>query len=1085
MPFPGTTQIPLLFAGGLESKIAKFSLDQPNLEDAINCRYTVAGQVEKRPGFTALSRNVLGGGYIEAGAAVNVFNNELVLFDGQSMYSWQDDERVWVRKGSAFSLSTGQTRVLNTKIATQSNPDAFTCSAGTLAAELTLYVWEDNRTAPSNQEGVRYTIVDTSTGALVVSDALLFATALRPKVIGFQETILNDTWMVTYEASASSIYASMVRSSRPNIVSPFVQLTQNGMPTVGGTQTIPYDLSNVTVGSAADSTVYFVFGSTTGLRLEVLQPAFGSVTIAASALVTAATDTVCCAVFATGPNEIWVAWSNASRTFCQSFTAAGVPISAVFLVQLQPSVNIALGQVPGSTGTLSMTCEVAGTASGGNFLNVYTVATVPQYVGQQRGVGLASKPYVQGGNIFVTAVYPSSLQATYFTLCLTAPLGIGPNSFSGMQGAIGFEVVAKHAPSNGGGLRTNGLLSECQAFGSSGFLFAGQRKGPFISYGDAQTVVLGVAGYSVGFASTDSFNSVTSNNNLHITGGVKKVYDGISVVEDNFHVFPELLALPAGATFPTLSPTSTNLLFAGNGCSVTLSAGGNLTASSSYQYKIVYTWPDNYGQVQRSGPSVATQVTTTGDGKLTATLTIPTLRLTDKMSSRSPVSIEVYRTQANLPIFYKVTSDTSPLLNDTTVDFVNFVDALADGPPTNTTTPNIAANENIYTDTQLANSAPPGCTLVSLFQNRLVINQNEDPSVVWYSQNKFDLSQYNTLPLDWNTSFVEGIDSRGGGPVSALGLLDASLAVFKPTSVYLLNGAGPNTFLTAGEFGDAQLLVSDTGCTNQNSLVFVTQTTNSPGGLLFKSAKGIYLLGRDSSLTYIGHSVEEFNGLTITSANILSTTNEIVFTTLEGTALVYNYYFNAWTTWQSLPAIDAVVWQGQLVILKADGTVMAQDLTGTVWQDTGSNGVVTQVQRKVTTPWVKLSGLQGYQAVYNCLLLGQFAGPHTMTVQVRYDYNPSVVETVSWNGSLVGAHWGSLPIWGTPFGTWGNTSYSTYQFQINLANPRCQAVQLTFIDDANDTQGSILNGLVFEVMALPGPQRLPAQNLVASTGNNR
>jgi hypothetical protein len=129
-------------------------------------------------------------------------------------------------------------------------------------------------------------------------------------------------------------------------------------------------------------------------------------------------------------------------------------------------------------------------------------------------------------------------------------------------------------------------------------------------------------------------------------------------------------------------------------------------------------------------------------------------------------------------------------------------------------------------------------------------------------------------------------------------------------------------------------------------------------------------------------------------------------------------------------------------------------------------------------------------AVYNCLLLGQFKGAHTVTVQVRYDYNESVVETVTWNGTLAGAHWGGLPNWGMLFGNWGNTTYSTYQFQVNFSNPRHQSVQLTITDgpltDADKvtqyTAAFDLNGLVFEARELPGPMRLPQANMVASTG---
>jgi hypothetical protein len=1102
VPFPGTSQVQLAFYGGLNSKTAKFSLDQPNLEDAENCRYTVAGQVQKRPAFTALSRNVQGGGFISAGAGIQVFNNELVMFDGRKVYSWDPDENVWASRGSAYSIAAEQVRVINTKIASQSNPDAAT--AGNAVDEgLTLYVWEDNRTEPVAGSGVRYSVVDNTTGGFVVSDALLWASGGRPKVIPWQSSAPSDSWLVAYQISDSNIYGNTVQSDRPNLLSPVFPIATDGLPNTPGATTIAYDLSSVTVGTDDNAHVYFAYRSFAGLRFLVLAPSPGATpAVLANAIVVGGDNTIqVVAVASAGPDIVWVVWSDIGSTYARPYTTAGAPLSAGLLIQSQPSVNIALVASPPFTGAISVTCEIANATTGGNYLNSYLVTVNGfTYVGQQRGLGLASKAFTRGKDTFVNAVWPSALQATYFTLCLTSPVGVGANSVSGLPGSVGFEAVCKYGDQNGGGYRTNKLLSECLPYASPvSFLFAGQRKGAFTSFETSQGAVLGAAGYSATFATNNEFNCVASNNNLHITGGVKKIYDGVTVVEDNFNYFPELLSLPATAEFPAVpnggavvfpnqAPSQANPAFSGQGCSVFFTSGGGLTAASQYQYCITYEWTDNYGQVQRSHPSVPT-IVSTGESDLTANLTIPTLRLTDKDGIRSPVSICVYRTQANLPIFFKVTDDNAPLVNDPSVDFAFFVDATPDGPPTNFAGPGISANENLYTGSQLANTAPPACSLISLFQNRIVVNESGDPNVVWYSQNKFDLSQYNTLPLDWNTSFVEGIDSRGGGGVTGIGLLDASLAIFKPTSIFILSGSGPNALDTSGAFSDAQLLVSDTGCTNQNSLSFVTQTPNASGGLLFKSAKGIYLLGRDQSLTYIGAPVEEYNYLTITSSEILALTNEIVFSTLEGTALVYNYYFNAWTTWTGLPAVDSCVWQNALVMLTAEGTALVQDLTGAVWEDTLSVGptapIVQQFSRSVTTPWIKLGGqLQGYQAVYNALILGQFQGDSILQVDVAYDYNPAVVESCLINSNIASAAaWGGLPIWGYPVGQWGNVTFSNYQFCVNFMRPRCQAIRLTLTDMTPEaTAGSTLNGVALEVLALPGGMRMPTGNLIASTG---
>ena len=162
---------------------------------------------------------------------------------------------------------------------------------------------------------------------------------------------------------------------------------------------------------------------------------------------------------------------------------------------------------------------------------------------------------------------------------------------------------------------------------------------------------------------------------------------------------------------------------------------------------------------------------------------------------------------------------------------------------------------------------------------------------------------------------------------------------------------------------------------------------------------------------------------------------------------------------------------------------MLEDTTGTVWADTFQNGIVYPVETTITTPFIKApqGNLQGYWCAYNCTLLGQWKGSHTLQVQIAYDYNPSIVETVLINSTQCVNHFGSLPIWGS-LGPFGNNQFAGYQFQINFSNFRCQSIQLTFTDlNPDATQGYTLNGLVLEINPLSGQYRLPLSNQVAAT----
>jgi hypothetical protein len=1057
MAFPGTVQIPIQFSGGLNSKIAEFSLDQPYLQEAKNAVFNVAGQIDKRTGLSAISNKIQGGGNISAGHTLTTFNNELLLCDGTNLYSYQDEEEVWIDRGSLFSTTNDQIRVLNTKVATQSNPDC------TSADNITMYVWEDNRTFPLQANGVRYSIINNETGTIIVPDQIVYQNGTRPKVV-----CDGTTFYALYNASADSILYNTVPVARPNLVSSqYNQICTNGK-SPSTSAAISYD------ACIFNGELLVAYASTAGLRLNT---DYGTHVISNNTNIN--TIAMCVDSF----NNVWVAWSDSSNTYIGAWEYIAHPMpplhagffqvlgqTTINKFQANVSVNLAIIEHT-DLGSANLTCETY-QAGNNNYINNYVISAngISTFIGQQRGVGLASKPFKYDNNVFINTVWQSAYQATYFTQCLTqgAQFVTGTSQIQAANNyalATSFNIVAKHSPQNGGNYRTNSLLSQADPVSSSEFIFAGQRKGPFTSYETSQTANLGVAGYSIGFGDANAFNNVSANNNLHIIGGIKKIYDGVSCVEDNFNVYPEN-SDGYGCNIVNITNTDGyNALTSAVSGSLTYNP---LTQPNQYQWLVVYEWTDNFGQVQRSSPSGIIGAVTTAVGQ-GAHLVGPTLRLTEKVQPRSSVIISIFRTQDSLPIFYKITDDNNPLVNDPTVDTWTFIDTLSDV--------GIAPNENLYTGSQLANIAPPPCSLISLYQQRLMINSTEDPGVLWYSQNKFEQDQYNTLALDFNTSFVEGVDSRYGNEITAIGLLDNNLAIFKETSIFILQGDGPNSLDTSGQFNDAALLVSDTGCTNQNSLVFITQTPTLPGGLLFKSAKGIYLLGRDETIYYIGAPVEKYNNLTITSANLLSKSNQVVWTTLEGTALVYNYYFNAWSTWENLPAVSACIWQDQLCILTNEGTVMIQDGTGSVFKDTYASGVIEPIPLSITTPWIKMNGLQNYMSIFNCLLLGTLQGPHILNVQTAYDYNPSITASVLINSSVATNRWGSNPVWGS-LGMWGQDQFSNYQFQINFNNPRCQAIQLTISDVDNPayTQGYSLNGLVLECLTLPAGMRLPTSN---------
>lgn len=70
-------------------------------------------------------------------------------------------------------------------------------------------------------------------------------------------------------------------------------------------------------------------------------------------------------------------------------------------------------------------------------------------------------------------------------------------------------------------------------------------------------------------------------------------------------------------------------------------------------------------------------------------------------------------------------------------------------------------------------------------------------------------------------------------------------------------------------------------------------------------------------------------------------------------------------------------------------------------------------------------------------ILGNFQSPHTYTMGIAYDYNPTIVQTATIN----------------PYNTIGSGS-AVEQWRINFQRQQCQSFQLTFTEISSGTAGA-------------------------------
>jgi hypothetical protein len=339
-----------------------------------------------------------------------------------------------------------------------------------------------------------------------------------------------------------------------------------------------------------------------------------------------------------------------------------------------------------------------------------------------------------------------------------------------------------------------------------------------------------------------------------------------------------------------------------------------------------------------------------------------------------------------------------------------------------------------------------------------------DPNLMWYSQSVVNNANSNTVPPQFAAELTMAVDPRGGA-ITGVSVINNVLIIFKQNSIFTVQGNGPDATGNNSDYGDPTFITTDAGCINANSIVI------TPLGLMFQSQKGIYQLDQSGNLTYIGAPVQAYNTYNITSSTLSANTNQVIFTTSQGTSLVYDYYMQQWSTWSNQYAIDCTIYNNTFIYLSSNGTVYQQ--SNSLFTDNSS-----PVLMSFTTPNLSFAGLQGYQRVFRAYILGTYKGPHTLNVSVAYDFNDQYTQFATINPSTNISTWGSFTNWGAPNGQpWGGT-YQLYEYRIDFNIQRCTAIRLMISDNqsSNYNEGYAISSIVFEVGALPGGNRLPASS---------
>ena len=621
-------------------------------------------------------------------------------------------------------------------------------------------------------------------------------------------------------------------------------------------------------------------------------------------------------------------------------------------------------------------------------------------------VALAGKAFYYNSKSYVYGVHATDLQSTYFLMDATG------------------LVVAKLQSGTAGGVPADSTLPR-SVFATTGiYKIPLQIKTRLVSRDNNIYSLKGLGLSTIDFTQASSFSGIELGENLHIAGGFISAYDSQNIVEHGFHLFPENI-------------------------SAVISAGGSLTADKSFQWRCVFVSTDAKGLIHSSAPSVAVSGLTTSSNK-TCTLTIPTLRIT-----RHPVvNIDVYRTVGEGTVFYKV----GTVENDTTVNSVTFADtgAISDT--------DLLAKQILYTTGGVVgNVSPPATSVIGTFNNRLFAVSSENPKLLYYSKKR-----QARQPVEFSDVF--SIVLNKAERVTGLIEMDEKLIIFEPQRIFYLTGDGPLDTGVQNNFSEPQLVTSDVGCSNPDSIVL------TPMGIMFMSSKGIYLLERGMSTGYIGAPVEAYNSETISSAVVVQDHSQVRFTTEAGPALIYDFFYNKWSTWTNHNATGATVWNAsnEYCYLRTSGGIVFRETSGN-YKD-----VDASITLKVTTGWLKTAQIQGFQRVRRALLLGDYKSNHTLLARVGYDFRQYYNETHTFDflTATGTTEYGDETPYGSEIYGAGSAGHAdgVYQFRMSLKGPqKCEAIRFEFSDTVASDPGqsySITN-LMLEIGLKATAMKLP------------
>ena len=884
--------------GGLQTKADEKLVQQPavsRLQDAV---FDTTGAVKKRHGYEALSTDIQGGGVISDVTMLESHEGQLLCRSGSTLYSYAEQQQEWVPVGTLIGAQSERLLVENTNGA----PTSFsqTCVLNGIIAKV--YTRYPGGLAGG---GLYLDVSDVGTGTYYQKTVQLGSYA--GELASIYNIPSQNAIYVVYQSGLHQLSCAKILTTSPqSLSSPVVIASDFEADNFGGSAMSVYPSD--TYGVIA----YF----TTANTLKVFR--ISATPSVVSGTVTISEDAPRCWVYVSG-GVAYVAYQSFSVSsggidgglrLCaisiSSMSYVFSPLTVRFMLRAYKaimfvsgsSINVYFGDVDITNQVSNNTYRVAYNLSG-------TLLTSPA-IFHRRLLPYSEFFYFNGRYCayFYYAGHTVVETSTQSELFL-----IDSNN----------NVLSKE------GLAT---LGSSAAFYNYAVKKTSSYQNKYYLSVEKDTVSGTTSSTLVAEVEPNKTHKAKHGKTLYFANGLVRAYDGNSVYDHGFYLYPEGVALFGVHT------------------------GSGSVSAGTYQYKVFFDFYNGNDELVRSSVSLSFSKTITSSYDAVSII-IPT----ESFYSRNCYP-RIYRTTNNGTIFYALALNENYFLNDNSNSVMSFIDEQSDA--------SLVSGELLYTSGGvLENNAPPPSDIIVSAKRRLWVVSNEDNNI-YYSKEQAD-----GYAAEFSLFLYVKSTSAYGKP-RALASLDEKVIIFYENAIEYIYGDGPSDTGVDGVFSQPILITTKVGCSLQETVLSTDE------GVFFKSQSGIYLLDRSLNISYVGAQVEAYNNVEINSVDIIPGTTQIRFLSNQYT-LLYDYFTKTWGVFTGVLGTDAVSHRGVYHHYSI--------ITQAVLRETQLyNDPLSSIPFLVSTPWITLSAIRGFQRVWRIIVTGDTQGEKSIRIRVYYDY---------------------------------------------------------------------------------------------------